>query len=89
MGVGLLKVILTETREVEIHVYGVARDLRMTTKWTPLYYDAEGRPVLDPEEPVGGPVLEKIQYSRVLRPVGLSQYGVMQAADLRALDTQG
>ena len=43
MGVGLLKTMLPETTEVEIHVYGVIRDLRMTTNWRPLFYDAEGR----------------------------------------------
>ena len=85
MGVGLLKTLLAETTEAEIQVYGVVRDLRMTTKWRPLMYNAEGQPAFEEEEPTGGPVLERIQYSRILRPVGLSQYGVMRASDLRAL----
>ena len=89
MGVGLLRTLLAETSEVEIHVYGVTSDLRMTTKWRPLMYNAEGQPVFEEEEPIGGPVLERIEYSRILRPIGLSRYGVMRASDLRALDTQG
>ena len=43
---------LTETSEVEIHVYGISRDLRMTTKWRPLMYNAEGHPVFEEEEPI-------------------------------------
>ena len=90
MGVGLLRVMLPETTEVEIHVYGVILDLRMTTKWRPLFFDAQGHPVFEnPGELVCGPVLERIPYSRILRPISLSQHGVMQASDLRALDTQG
>ena len=89
MGVGLLRTLLSETSEAEIHVYGVSRDLRMVTKWKPLMYDAEGRTVFEEEEPIGGPVLERIQYSRILRLISLNQSGVMRASDLRALDTQG
>ena len=63
--------------------------MRMTAKWRPLFYDAEGHPVFEMEKPVCGPVLQKVPYSRILRSVTLTQYGVMQAADMRALDTQG
>ena len=73
MGVGLVVALLPETTEAEIHVYGIVTDLRMTTKWRPLFYDSEGKEIFDTEIPLYDRVLEKIQYSRILRPVGLTQ----------------
>ena len=89
MNVGLLQTILSETSEVEVNVYGVIKDLRMTPKLRPLFYDAEGQPVFEMEKPTYGPVLQKVSYSQILRPITLTQHGVMQASDMRALDTQG
>ena len=64
MSVGLFMRSLEETQEVEVHVYGVAKDLRLTTKWRPLYYNRDGYPShLEEGDCTEQAVLEKIAYN--------------------------